>query len=169
MRLAIITILLATATVQLSWGQQTGGNTDTVPTNTTHIVMPVPNAESQLSPEKLELRSIILEIISKELEMTDEQVEQFAPTYFEYRHNIRIGQVKVSEPADIETASDAEINSLLSANLENYIHIAMVRKVYVPIFEKFLSPKQVYKLYSIDNSLAKRARTELQKRNRKAR
>ena len=99
--------------------------------------------------------------------MTEEQVEQFAPTYFEYRQNIRTGQVKISEPADIETASDAEINSLLSANLDNYIHIAMVRKVYVPIFEKFLSPKQVYKLYSIDNSLAKRAKEELQKRNRK--
>ena len=167
MKFAITTILLVTAAIQVSWGQLPAGQNDSVPTDTTHIVRTAPNAEQNISPEKLELRATILDLISQELGMTEEQVEQFAPTYFEYRQNIRTGQVKISEPADIETASDAEITSLLSANLDNYIHIAMVRKVYVPIFEKFLSPKQVYKLYSIDNSLAKRAKEELQKRNRK--
>ena len=121
-----------------------------------------------ISPEKLEMRKIVLQIIRNELKLTDEQFERFAPTYHEYRHNIRSGQTKVSCMSDLDNVSDAEINTMLTAKLDNYIHIAMVRKVDIPIFEKILTPRQIYILYNIDNKLAKQAHDELQRRkNRK--
>ena len=40
----------------------------------------------------------------------------------------------------------------------------MVRKVYIQIFERVLTPQQVVKLYSMDNRLSRQAREELAKR-----
>ena len=120
-----------------------------------------------MTPEMEELHTMVLRILRKELGLTDEQFEIFAPIYGEYRYNIRTGLVEKPKHTDADTASDEEMNALLTANLDNYIHVAMVRKVYIPIFEKVLTPKQVYKLYVADNELSKKAAEELNKRRRR--
>lgn len=160
MKRAIITIMLIAA-IQTSWAQQ---DADSLSADGSRIVR---IDGEQISPERLEIRNIVLGILRDELKMTDEQFERFASVYIEYRQNIRAGQVRKPSVSDIDSATDAEINSLLSANLDNYIHISMVRKVYIPIFEKILTPKQVYGLYEIDNSLSKQARDELRKRRKR--
>lgn len=159
MKRAIITIMLIAA-IQTSWAQQNAGSQ---PASESRIVR---IDGEEISPERLEMRNIVLGILRDELKMTDEQFEKFAPVYIEYRENIRAGQIRKPSMTDIDNATDDEINSLLSANLDNYIHISMVRKVYIPIFEKILTPKQVYGLYEIDNSLSKQARAELRKRRK---
>lgn len=160
MKRAIITIMLIAA-VQTLWAQQ---NADDNSAGESRIVR---IDGENISPERLEMRNIVLGILRDELKMTDGQFEKFAPVYIEYRQNIGAGQIRKPAIADIDNATDAEINSLLSANLDNYIHISMVRKVYIPIFGKILTPKQVYALYEIDNSLSKQACDELRKRRKR--
>lgn len=162
MKRAIITIMLvATATVTAK-AQINEGIPQ--PADETRVVR---IEEENISPERLEMRNIVLGILRDELKMTDEQFDKFAPVYIEYRQNIRAGQTRKPATTDIGSATDDEINSLLAANLDNYIHISMVRKVYIPIFGKILTPKQVYGLYEIDNSLSRQARDELMKRRKR--
>lgn len=161
MKRAIITIMLVAAATVTANAQINEGVPQPATGNRVRI------EEENISPERLEMRNIVLGILRDELKMTDEQFEKFAPVYIEYRQNIRAGQIRKYATADIDSATDDEINSILAANLDNYIHISMVRKVYIPIFEKILTPKQVYGLYEIDNSLSKQARDELMKRRKR--
>ncbi len=162
MKRAIITIMLIVAVMTTAKAQIYEGIPQSA--NETRVVR---IEEENISPERLEIRNIVLGILRDELKMTDEQFEKFAPVYIEYRQNIRAGQTRKPQMTDVANATDNEINSLLAANLDNYIHISMVRKVYIPIFEKILTPKQVYGLYEIDNSLSKQARDELRKRQKR--
>lgn len=162
MKRAIITIMLVIAVMTTAKAQIYEGIAQS--TKDTRVVR---IDEENISPERLEMRNIVLGILRDELKMTDEQFEKFAPVYIEYRQNIRTGQIRKPAMADIDSATDDEINSLLAANLDNYIHISMVRKVYIPIFEKILTPRQVYGLYEIDNSLSKQARDELRQRRKR--
>ena len=162
MKRAIFTIMLVAAATVTATAQINEGIPQ--PADETRVVR---IEEENISPERLEMRNIVLGILRDELKMTDEQFEKFAPVYIEYRQNIRAGQIRKPATADIDSATDDEINSILAVNLDNYIHISMVRKVYIPIFEKILTPKQVYGLYEIDNSLSRQARDELMKRRKR--
>jgi len=162
MKRTIITILLVLTAQSLFAQQEIGGSTAT---DEKQVVTATRSEET--TTEKTELRAIVLRILHRELALTDEQFEIFAPLYGEYRDNIGRGLASKPRIEDTETASGSELNALLTANLDNYIHIAMVRKVYIPIFEKVLTPKQVYKLYEIDNELSKKAYEELCKRRKK--
>lgn len=162
MKRAIFTIMLVAAATVTATAQINEGIPQ--PADETRVVR---IEEENISPERLEMRNIVLGILRDELKMTDGQFEKFAPVYIEYRQNIRAGQIRKPATADIDSATDDEINSVLAANLDNYIHISMVRKVYIPIFGKILTPKQVYGLYEIDNSLSRQARDELMKRRKR--
>ena len=56
------------------------------------------------------------------------------------------------------------MNEVIKANLDNVINTAMVRKSYILLFEEAISPKQVSKLYKVENNLSKKAREEYKKR-----
>ncbi|MBP3483070.1 MAG: hypothetical protein J6K28_06740 [Alistipes sp.] len=113
-----------------------------------------------------ELMDAKLQAIKAELALTDEQFDKFAPIYRQYSRNINFNRRHTST-IDIEKASKQEINEYLKNRIDNNINVGMVRKVYIQIFERVLTPQQVVKLYSIDNRLARQAREELAKRNGK--
>ena len=116
--------------------------------------------------EKKELMDIRLQIIKTELELSDEVFVKFAPIYRQYYHNLNFNRTK-SQKIDIETATRKDINDHLKARYDNQISMAMVHKTYIFIFERVLTPQQLYKLYSIDGKLTKMAREEYKKRQEK--
>jgi hypothetical protein len=113
--------------------------------------------------EHRELMNIRLQILKEELKLTDEQYEKFVPVYREYNKSMNFNRVKVAK-INWSNASKQEINTLLKARLDNTINTAMVRKNYILIFEEVITPRQVAKLYKIEDKLSARAREELQKR-----
>ena len=116
--------------------------------------------------EKKELLDIRLQILKEELKLTDEQFDKFAPVYREYNRAKNFCHVKC-EKVDMQSATKQEINNLMKARLDNTINMAMVRKNYILIFEEVIGPKQVMKLYKIEDELIVRAREEYKKRQGK--
>lgn len=116
--------------------------------------------------EHRELFNIRLQIIKEELKLTDEQYEQFAPVYREYNKAMHFNRVKVAK-IDWSKATKQEINTMLKARLDNTINAAMVRKNYILIFEEVIKPRQLVKLYKIEDALSARAREEYNKRQGK--
>ena len=116
--------------------------------------------------EKKELLDIRLQILKEELKLTDEQFDKFAPVYREYNRAKNFCHVKC-EKVDMQSATKHEINNLMKARLDNTINMAMVRKNYILIFEEVIGPRQVMKLYKIEDDLIVRAREEYKKRQGK--
>jgi hypothetical protein len=116
--------------------------------------------------EHRELFNIRLQIIKEELKLTDEQYEQFASVYREYHKAMHFNRVKVAK-IDWSKATKQEINTMLKARLDNTINAAMVRKNYILLFEEVIKPRQLVKLYKIEDELSARAREEYNKRQGK--
>lgn len=113
--------------------------------------------------ERKEMFEIRTQIIKEELKLTDEQFEKFVPIYRNYCRVKQFNTVK-HKKIDWETATKQEMNEVIKANLDNVINTAMVRKSYILLFEEAISPKQVSKLYKVENNLSKKAREEYKKR-----
>ena len=107
-----------------------------------------------------------MQILKEELKLTDEQFDKFAPVYREYNRAKNFCHVKC-EKVDMQSATKQEINNLMKARLDNTINMAMVRKNYILIFEEVIGPRQVMKLYKIEDELIVRAREEYKKRQGK--
>ncbi|HIW53016.1 MAG TPA: hypothetical protein H9919_06320 [Candidatus Alistipes excrementipullorum] len=147
-RTIISTLLLLFAATQLSLAQ---------------APQPAPQPGKNKGAEKKELMDAKLQIIKAELALTDEQFNKFAPIYRQYSRNIDFNRRRAGR-INLETASKQEINEYLKNRIDNSINVGMVRKVYIQIFERVLTPQQVVKLYSMDNRLSRQAREELAKR-----
>lgn len=115
-------------------------------------------------PKKENIHKSMMAIIKSELSLDDKKFEAFAPVYGEYRKALRGNEPK-GERINPETATDEEVITLLNRNLDHQIRIATVRKEYIPKFGKVLTARQIAKLYRIDNTLAKRAHEQLNKRD----
>lgn len=149
MKRTIISMLLLFAATQLSFAQ---------------AQQPKPEIDKdKIRTEQKELMDAKLQIIKTELSLTDEQFDKFAPLYRQYTRNINFNRRRAGR-IDVEKATKQEINDYLKNRLDNNINVGMVRKVYIQIFERVLTPQQVYKLYNIDNRLSRLAREELAKR-----
>ncbi|MBO5813493.1 MAG: hypothetical protein J6R13_03135 [Alistipes sp.] len=120
-------------------------------------------AKMQQRKEILDLR---LQIIKEELKLTDEQFEKFTPVYLNYDKAIHFGNTKPTR-LDWENATKKDINEFLKAQLDNTINKAMVRKSYILLFEDVITPKQLCKLYKIEDKLVTRARQEYKSRQNK--
>lgn len=125
-------------------------------------------SEAQIAKkqEQKELLDIRLQILKEELKLTDEQFEKFAPVYRNYNRAKHFSHVKCAK-LDWSTATKPQINELMKARLDNTINMAMVRKNYILIFEEVITPRQVMKLYKIEDDLIVRARDEYKKRQGK--
>ena len=120
-------------------------------------------AKMQQRKEILDLR---LQIIKEELKLTDEQFEKFAPVYRNYDKAVHFNHVNLTK-LDWEKATRKEINDFLKAQLDNTINKAMVRKSYILLFEEVIAPKQLCKLYKVEDKLVARARQEFKNRQNK--
>ncbi len=154
----IMSMLLAVAVTGFSFAQET--------VNPEHDKQGKPQlTEEQKTKmqEHKELYNIRLQIIKEELKLSEQQFEKFAPVYREYTKAVRFNHVRVPR-IDWKSATTQEINQLMKARFDNTINTAMVRKNYILIFEEVISPRQLMKLYRIENKLNARAREEYKKR-----
>lgn len=120
-------------------------------------------AKMQQRKEILDLR---LQIIKEELKLTDEQFEKFTPVYINYDKAIHFSNAKLTK-LDWDSATRKDINEFLKTQLDNTINKAMVRKSYILLFEEVITPKQLCKLYKIEDKLVTRARQEYKSRQNK--
>lgn len=143
MKRMILMILLVAATVQISSAQQPNS----------------PNREKKgkhtRNAETRERKGDLRQFFAKELGLTDEQAEAFAPIYAEYRKALRGEKPENKQAPDMKEANDAQVVEHLNAWLDKDIHVATVRKAYIDKFLTVLTPKQVAKLYKIESSAGK--------------
>ena len=111
-----------------------------------------------------DIQKTVLNLIRNELSLDNAQFEAFAPVYGEYRKALRSGESR-GVRFNPDTATDEQVLEILNRNLDRQIRIATVRKEFIPKFCTVLSVRQTAKLYRIDNSLAKRAHEQLNKRD----
>lgn len=156
MKRIIISILLTVAVAGFSFAQEPAQATQ----EKTKMTEEQKRAKMEQTKEVMNLR---LQIIKEELSLSDEQFEKFSPIYHEYNRNINSSREK-SPKIDIETASAKDINAKLRARFDNQVNTAVVRKTYIIIFEKVITPQQLYKLYSVEDKLIRQARKEYEKR-----
>lgn len=161
MKRFILSVLLAVAVAGVSFAQE--------PTQPTQQVKQKPQlteAQKAKLQEHRELLNIRLQIIKEELKLSDVQFEKFAPVYREYNKAKQFHHVKCGK-LDMSKATKHDINNVMKARLDNTINMAMVRKNYILIFEEVISPRQVMKLYKIEDGLIVRAREEYKNRQSK--
>lgn len=136
------------------------------PTQTTAQKTQMTEEQKAKMQEQKALLDIRLQIIKEELKLSDEKFEKFTPLYRDYNRAKRFSHVKCQK-LDWSKATKQEINDVMKARLDNTINMAMVRKNYILIFEQVLGPRQVMKLYRIEDDLISRAREEYTKRQGK--
>ena len=158
MKRIIMSMLLAVAVSGLVFAQETVKPEQSKP-NKPQLT----EEQKARMQEHRELFNIRLQIIKEELKMSDEQFEKFAPIYREYTKTLRFNHVRAPR-LDWPNASKKEINEMLKARFDNTINTAMVRKNYILIFEEVINPRQLAKLYKIEDKLNARAREEFKKR-----
>ena len=159
MKRIVMSMLLAVAVVGISFAQ----NVQPQAKPEKHQLTEEQKAKMK---EQQELLNIRLQIIKGELKLTDVQFEKFAPVYREYNKVSRFCHVQ-SEKLDMANATKRDINAAIKARLDNTINMAMVRKTYILIFEEVITPKQLLKLYKIEDELIKQAREEYKNRQSK--
>ena len=155
MKRVMMLMLLVVATLGVSFAQEPAQEAPAKPQLT--------EEQKAKMQEHRELLNIRLQIIKEELNLSDVQFEKFAPVSREYNKTIQFNRIKVAK-LDLAKASKHEINAMLKARLDNTINTAMVRKNYILIFEEVIGPRQLVKLYKIEDKLAARAREEYKKR-----
>ena len=142
MKRMILMILAIAATVQISSAQTDQpkqgrkGNHE----------MTAKNGEQRRDPKQF---------LAKELGLTDEQAEAFAPIYAEYRKTLRGDKAEQPRKFDPKNADDAQQVAHLNEWLDKEIYTATVRKAYVDKFLTVLTPKQIAKLYRMEESFGK--------------
>ena len=159
MKRIIMSMLLVVAVVGISFAQE---------------VQPQAKPEKpQLTEEQKakiqqqqELLTIRLQILKSELKLSDVQFEKFAPVYREYNKIAHFCHVQ-SKRLDMANATKRDINAVIKSRLDNTINLAMVRKTYILLFEEVITPKQVLKLYNVEDKIIKQAREEYKNRQSK--
>ena len=159
MKRIMMSLLLAVAVVGMSFAQ------DVQPQAKPEEPQLTEEQKAKMA-EQREILNIRLQIIKQELKLSDVQYEKFAPVYREYNKAKHFALVK-REKIDWSKATKAEINAAIKSRLDNTINTAMVRKTYILIFEEVISPKQLMKLYKIEDELVSQARKEYEARQSK--
>ena len=159
MKRIMMFLLLTVAVVGISFAQETQPQAKPEKPQWTEEQ----KAKIQQRKEILDLR---LQIIKEELKLTDEQFEKFAPVYRNYDKAVHFCHANLTK-IDWEKATRKEVNDFLKAQLDNTINKAMVRKSYILLFEEAITPKQLCKLYKVEDKLVARARQEFKARQNK--
>lgn len=161
MKRMIFTILLAAAAMQIS----TAMPKEKMSVQGQKTEAAQKSDEQRKAEHRKQLHEVTMRIIKNELSLTDEQYKEFIPIYSDYRKAVRGENAGIkSERINIQTANDELVMEKLNLNLERNIHVATVRKEFVPKFSKTLNARQITKLYQLDNTLAKKAHEIMLKR-----
>lgn len=88
------------------------------------------------------------------LEMTDEQLEKFAPVYSAYQREIRGIRKDLKTLMDSykdETIDDKTAFKLVMAQLNSDADVIRCKKEYMRIFKDYLTPDQMSKIFLVEN------------------
>ena len=105
-------------------------------------------------------------IVAKFMNLTEQEGQAFWPVYAEYRH--AVARASDGMLANIETLienhgilSDRRANELLDESLKWQQEIIQVQYAYLKKFRRILTPKQVARLFQLENKMDAVVRYEL--------
>lgn len=117
--------------------------------------------EEQRAAQKAKREQLMqtrLELLKKELTLTDAQLEKFEPVYRKYRQEIgRVTSMNKDARIKKEEINNENALKVVSARLANQILTATVKQRYLLIFAEVIEPLQVMKLYRVDEKVSREA------------
>ncbi len=142
-KMVILLLAIATMFVQDAFAQKTP---------------PTAEQKSAAKARREQLMQTRLELLKTELNLTDVQLEKFAPLYKNYRSEIH-KVTSMNKEARIKKDQITNENALrvLSARLANNILTSTVKERYLLIFAEVIEPLQIMKLYRIDEKVSREA------------
>lgn len=161
MKRIILSVLLAVAVAGTALAQEPAQ-----PTQPARPRAQMSEEQRAKQQEHRDLFNIRMQIIKEELKLSDVQFEKFVPVYREYNKAKQFNHIK-SPKIDMAKATKQQINNIMKIRLDNTINMAQVRKNYILIFENVITPRQVMKLYRVEDDLITRAREEYKNRQSK--
>lgn len=97
------------------------------------------------------------------LALDDAETAKFKPVYTKYMEEMRA--VRDMNPrAPRSTLTDAEVEQVIKARFAQSRKMLDIREKYYNEFRKFLSPKQIQKMYNIEKRIGDKMRKEMGKR-----
>lgn len=112
--------------------------------------------------------------IVKGLALDDEEAAKFVPVYKKYMEEMRAThdmtrkkpepQAEPKEPKEPEMLTDAEVEADIKTRFAQSRKMLDIREKYYEEFRKFLSPKQVQKMYNLERRNGDKFRNEMNKR-----
>lgn len=142
MKRMILVILMVAVTVQISSAQSEQSKQKR-------------KSNHEMTAQNGQHRRDSKQVLAKELGLTDEQAEVFAPIYAEYRKAIRGEKPEQHKKFDFKEADDVQTLTHLNDWLDKDIRTATIRKEYIDKFMTVLTPKQVAKLYRMESSFGR--------------
>ena len=97
------------------------------------------------------------------LALDDAETAKFKPVYTKYMEEMRA--VRDMNPrAPRSTLTDAEVEQVIKARFAQSRKMLDIREKYYNEFRKFLSPKQIQKMYNMEKNNGEKFRKEMNKR-----
>jgi hypothetical protein len=95
--------------------------------------------------------------------LDDAETAKFKPVYTKYMEEMRA--VRDMNPrAPRSTLTDAEVEQVIKARFAQSRKMLDIREKYYNEFRKFLSPKQIQKMYNMEKRIGDKMRKEMGKR-----
>lgn len=126
-------------------------------------------------PTQEQIQQMQCNQIIKALTLDDATAAKFTPVYTKYMEEMRavrrMGQperadkkVEGSRPAPKPMPTDAEVEASIKARFAQSRKMLDIREKYYNEFRKFLSPKQIQKMYNMEKNNGEKFRKEMNKR-----
>ena len=126
--------------------------------------------ERLTSEERIEKQAVH---VARSLMLGDDVVDKFIPMYSNYLKEFRscahmdfrkeFGKGRM----DKNNLTDEQIDKIISMRFDKCRKILDVREKYYGEFKKILTPRQIMKLYSIERSISKKVKGEIDRRVQK--
>lgn len=116
-------------------------------------MMPPPPQGGQEQPSDRDVAKRY-EHLKKALEMTDEQIEKFAPVYSAYQREVRSIRKDLKTLMDSykgETIDEKTAFKLVMAQLNADADIIRCKKEHMRVFKDYLTPDQMSKIFLVEN------------------
>lgn len=116
-----------------------------------------------MNAEKME--EFQLNAILQKLALDDKEREQFIPLYKQYQQEMKSTNKKCAAMSKRKTErTDAETEEVIKHQFAMAKQKVEIREKYYAKFRKFLSPKQIEKIYDSERNVMKRLQSEKRKR-----
>jgi len=97
-------------------------------------------------PSREEMVERMSRRMAEEMELDDATTEKFVPVYSAFKNEVH--EALASAPRAGKDASDAEIEAAIKAKFDVSRKVLDIREAYYDEFRKFLTPKQIQKIYN---------------------